>query len=45
MGPEENDPVGKAQLSGFTQALAALGWIEGRNLRMMGRKDHEGAAT
>ena len=30
----ENDPEGKAQLSGFTQALAALGWIEGRNLRM-----------
>jgi putative tryptophan/tyrosine transport system substrate-binding protein len=34
MAPEENDPEGKAQLSGFTQALAALGWIEGRNLRM-----------
>src|SRR6516162_6540693 len=34
MGPEENDPEGKAQLSGFTQALAALGWIEDRNLRM-----------
>jgi putative ABC transport system substrate-binding protein len=34
MGPEENDPEGKAQLSGFTQAFAALGWIEGRNLRM-----------
>src|SRR5215471_21610441 len=30
----ENDPEGKAQLSGFTQALAALGWIEGRNLQM-----------
>ena len=30
----ENDPEGKAQLSGFTQALAALGWIAGRNLRM-----------
>jgi hypothetical protein len=34
MAPEENDPEGKAQLSEFTQALAALGWIEGRNLRM-----------
>ena len=34
MAPEENDPEGKAQLSGFTQALAALGWIEGRNLRL-----------
>ena len=30
----ENDPEGKAQLAGFIQALAALGWIEGRNLRM-----------
>jgi len=34
MAPEENDPEGKTQLSGFTQALAALGWIEGRNLRL-----------
>src|SRR5262249_26064927 len=29
----ESDPEGKAQLSGFTQALAGLGWIDGRNLR------------
>jgi putative tryptophan/tyrosine transport system substrate-binding protein len=29
----ETDPEGKAQLSGFTQGLAELGWIEGRNLR------------
>src|SRR5215472_9597165 len=29
----EIDPEGKAQLSGFTQALADLGWIDGRNLR------------
>jgi len=29
----ENEPEGKAQLSGFTQGLAELGWIEGRNLR------------
>ena len=29
-----SDPEGKAQLSGFTQALTELGWIEGRNLRM-----------
>ena len=28
-----SDPEGKAQLSGFTQALTELGWIEGRNLR------------
>jgi putative tryptophan/tyrosine transport system substrate-binding protein len=31
---DENDPEGKARLSGFTQRLAALGWTEGRNLRM-----------
>jgi putative tryptophan/tyrosine transport system substrate-binding protein len=31
---DENDPVGKARLSGFTQQLAELGWTEGRNLRM-----------
>ena len=30
----ENDPEGRAQLSGFTQGLAALGWPEGPNLRM-----------
>jgi putative tryptophan/tyrosine transport system substrate-binding protein len=30
----ETDPDGKAQLSGFTQGLAELGWIDGRNLRM-----------
>jgi putative ABC transport system substrate-binding protein len=34
MAPQESDPEGKAQLSGFTQALGALGWIEGRNLQM-----------
>jgi putative tryptophan/tyrosine transport system substrate-binding protein len=30
----ERDPEGKAQFSGFTQGLAELGWIDGRNLRM-----------
>ena len=30
----ENDPQGKGHLSGFTQALAELGWINGRNLQM-----------
>ena len=30
----ENDPEGRAQLSGFTQGLAALGWPDGPNLRM-----------
>ena len=30
----ENDPEGRAQLSGFTQGLADLGWSNGSNLRM-----------
>jgi putative ABC transport system substrate-binding protein len=31
---DENDPVGKTRLSAFTQALADLGWTDGRNVRM-----------
>jgi putative ABC transport system substrate-binding protein len=31
---DENDPVYKARLSAFTQALADLGWTDGRNMRM-----------
>jgi putative tryptophan/tyrosine transport system substrate-binding protein len=31
---DENDPVAKAHLSAFTQALADLGWTDGRNVRM-----------
>ena len=31
---DENDPVAKARISGFTQALADLGWTDGRNLRL-----------
>ena len=31
---DENDPGYKAALSAFTQALAGLGWTEGRNVRM-----------
>jgi putative ABC transport system substrate-binding protein len=31
---DENDPVAKLQLSAFTQALAGLGWADGRNVRM-----------
>jgi putative tryptophan/tyrosine transport system substrate-binding protein len=34
MGYGENDADGKAQLSGFSQGLADLGWADGRNLRM-----------
>jgi putative ABC transport system substrate-binding protein len=30
----KDDPVEKAQLSAFTQALADLGWTDGRNVRM-----------
>jgi putative ABC transport system substrate-binding protein len=34
MPGDENDPVAKAYLSALTQALADLGWTEGRNVRM-----------
>jgi putative ABC transport system substrate-binding protein len=34
MGFGENDPGAKSGLSAFTQALAELGWTDGRNLRM-----------
>jgi putative ABC transport system substrate-binding protein len=31
---DENDPLAKTMLSAFTQALASLGWTDGRNVRM-----------
>jgi putative tryptophan/tyrosine transport system substrate-binding protein len=31
---DENDPGGRAQLSGFTRGLEELGWTDGRNLRI-----------
>jgi putative ABC transport system substrate-binding protein len=31
---DENDPAAKTYVSTFTQALADLGWIDGRNVRM-----------
>jgi putative ABC transport system substrate-binding protein len=34
MAAAENDLQGKANLSGFRQGLAELGWAEGRNVRM-----------
>jgi putative ABC transport system substrate-binding protein len=34
MPGDENDPVYKLRLSAFTQALAHLGWTDGRNVRM-----------
>ena len=33
-GANEDDPEGKLRYSAFTQALAGLGWTEGRNVRM-----------
>ena len=34
MAGDENDPVWKPCVSAFTQALADLGWTDGRNVRM-----------
>ena len=34
MPGDENDPVRKTFVSAFIQALADLGWSDGRNLRM-----------
>jgi putative ABC transport system substrate-binding protein len=34
MSGYENDPELKTRISAFTQALAGLGWIDGRNVRM-----------
>jgi putative ABC transport system substrate-binding protein len=31
---DENDPMAKTMVSAFTQALAGLGWTDGRNLRI-----------
>jgi len=33
-GWAENDPEARVWLSGFTQGLSELGWVDGRNLRM-----------
>jgi putative tryptophan/tyrosine transport system substrate-binding protein len=34
LGGDENDPEGKLRYSGFTQALADLGWTDGRKVRL-----------
>ena len=34
MGLDENDPLAKTFVSAFIQALAGLGWTDGRNVRM-----------
>jgi putative ABC transport system substrate-binding protein len=33
-GLDENDPLTKTLVSALTQALAGLGWTEGRNVRI-----------
>src|SRR6516162_4537127 len=33
-GRDENDPMWKPAVSAFTQALAGLGWTDGRHVRM-----------
>jgi putative ABC transport system substrate-binding protein len=33
-GGDENNPLNKSYLSAFTQALAGLGWTDGRNVRL-----------
>jgi putative ABC transport system substrate-binding protein len=38
---DENDPVQKAYFSAFTQALADLGWTDGRNMRIDVRGSRE----
>jgi putative ABC transport system substrate-binding protein len=39
IGGDENDPLAKTLLSAFTQALAGLGWTDGRNVRIDVRWD------
>ena len=34
MAGDENDPVRKTYVSAFAQAIAYLGWTDGRNVRM-----------
>jgi len=34
MAGVENDPLARSGVSAFTQALSALGWVDGRNVRM-----------
>ena len=50
MSRDENDPVAKTRLSAFTQALAGLGWTDGRNVRSArtprcGRAERSGSRT
>jgi putative ABC transport system substrate-binding protein len=45
MSGDENDPEQKRRLSAFTQALADLGWTDGRNVRVDLRLGAGGAGT
>src|SRR5258705_1808741 len=37
LGLAANDPEGQARLGAFLQALQQLGWIDGRNIQILGR--------
>jgi hypothetical protein len=41
MAGDENDPIWKPRLSALTQALADLGWTDGRNVRLDLRSGNE----
>jgi hypothetical protein len=41
----EDDPVTKARVTAFRQALQALGWSEGQNIRLDYRWDIEGTGS
>jgi putative tryptophan/tyrosine transport system substrate-binding protein len=45
IGGDENDPAWNSTLTAFTQALADLGWTDGRNVRMDVRWHGEGGDT
>ena len=38
MQVDEHDPEGKTYVSAFTQALADLGWTDGRNVTSVARR-------
>jgi putative tryptophan/tyrosine transport system substrate-binding protein len=45
IGGDENDPAWNSSLTTFTQALADLGWTDGRNVRMDVRWHGDGGDT
>jgi putative tryptophan/tyrosine transport system substrate-binding protein len=42
---DENDPLAETEVSTFTQAIASLGWTDGRNVRMDRRWHGDGGDT